>query len=104
MLLTYGHGVDSAERTVETLANAGVASLVAFSLGALIPLLPYLFGLNVLLAALGLTAVALLAGGMTVGRLTGRPVLRSGLRQLALGGVAVGITYIVGSLIGHHGM
>jgi hypothetical protein len=26
------------------------------------------------------------------------------LRQLAFGGVAVGITYIVGSLIGHHGI
>lgn len=95
-------GVDPAE--LPSPVVAGVASLVAFSLGALIPLLPYLFGLNVLLAALGLTAVALLAGGMTVGRLTGRPVVRSGLRQLALGGVAVGITYIVGSLIGHHGM
>ena len=83
---------------------AGAASLVAFSLGALIPLLPYLFGLHVLAAALGITAVALLAGGMIVGRLTGRPVVRSGLRQLALGGVAVGITYTVGSLIGHHGM
>jgi uncharacterized protein (DUF488 family) len=28
MLLTYGHGTDSAERTVATLAGAGVASLV----------------------------------------------------------------------------
>jgi uncharacterized protein (DUF488 family) len=28
MLLTYGHGTESAERTVETLADAGVASLV----------------------------------------------------------------------------
>ena len=28
MLLTYGHGTDSAERTVETLAGAGVSSLV----------------------------------------------------------------------------
>jgi uncharacterized protein (DUF488 family) len=28
MLLTYGHGVDSAERTAETLAGAGVTSLV----------------------------------------------------------------------------
>jgi VIT1/CCC1 family predicted Fe2+/Mn2+ transporter len=95
-------GVDPSE--LPSPVVAGVASLVAFSLGALIPLLPYLFGLNVLLAALGITAVALLAGGMTVGRLTGRPVVRSGLRQLALGGVAIGITYIVGSLIGHHGI
>lgn len=95
-------GVDPAE--LPSPVVAGVASLVAFSLGALIPLLPYLFGLHVLLAALGIAAVALLAGGMTVGRLTGRPVLRSGLRQLALGGVAVGITYVVGSLIGGHGV
>jgi len=51
---------------------------------------------------LGITAIARLAGGMTVGRLTGRPILRSGLRQLALGAVAAGITFTVGSLIGHH--
>jgi VIT1/CCC1 family predicted Fe2+/Mn2+ transporter len=51
-------------------------------------------------ASLGLAAVALLAGGMVVGRITGRPVLRSGLRQLALGGVAVAVTFAVGSLIG----
>jgi vacuolar iron transporter family protein len=95
-------GVDPAE--LPSPLVAGAASLVAFSLGALIPLLPYLFGLHVLLAALGITAVALLVGGMTVGRLTGRPVVRSGLRQLALGGVAVGITYVVGSLIGGHGV
>ena len=79
---------------------AGVSSLVAFSAGALIPLLPYLAGLSVLSAALGLAAVALLTGGMVVGRLTGRPMLRSGLRQLALGGVAVAVTFTVGSLIG----
>ena len=79
---------------------AGVSSLVAFSAGALIPLLPYLAGLSVLGAALGIAAVALLAGGMVVGKLTGRPVLRSGLRQLALGGVAVAVTYAVGTLIG----
>jgi VIT1/CCC1 family predicted Fe2+/Mn2+ transporter len=37
---------------------------------------------------------------MLVGRLTGRPVLRSGLRQLMLGAVAVAVTFAVGSLIG----
>ncbi len=81
---------------------AGISSLVAFSLGALVPLLPYLAGLSHLAAALGIAAVALAAGGMVVGRLTGRPVLRSGLRQLVLGGLAVGVTFTVGSLIGGH--
>jgi VIT1/CCC1 family predicted Fe2+/Mn2+ transporter len=79
---------------------AGLSSLVAFSAGALIPLLPYLVGLSVLGASLAIAAVALLAGGIVVGRLTGRPVLRSGLRQLILGGVAVAVTFAVGSLVG----
>ena len=81
---------------------AGASSLAAFSAGALLPLLPYLAGLSSLPVALGITAAALLAGGMVVGRLTGRPLLRSGLRQLALGAVAVAVTFAVGRLIGGH--
>jgi vacuolar iron transporter family protein len=91
-------GVDPFELPSPVLA--GVSSLVAFSLGALVPLLPYLAGLATLTASLGITAVALVAGGMFVGRLTGRPMLRSGLRQLILGAVAVGMTFAVGALIG----
>jgi VIT1/CCC1 family predicted Fe2+/Mn2+ transporter len=91
-------GVDPFELPSAVLA--GVSSLVAFSLGALVPLLPYLAGLRALAAALGIAAIALGAGGMVVGRLTGRPMLRSGLRQLALGAVAVAVTFAVGSLIG----
>jgi vacuolar iron transporter family protein len=79
---------------------AGVASLCAFSLGALLPLLPYLLGLPDLAASLAVAGVALLAGGATVGKITGRPVIRSGLRQLALGAVAVAVTFAVGHLIG----
>jgi VIT1/CCC1 family predicted Fe2+/Mn2+ transporter len=79
---------------------AGVSSLIAFSVGALIPLVPYLAGLSALAAALGVAAVALVVGGMVVGHLTGRPIVRSGLRQLALGGLAVGVTFAVGHLIG----
>jgi vacuolar iron transporter family protein len=81
---------------------AGAASLLAFSLGALVPLLPYLLGFPHLIATLVLTAVALITGGMVVGRITGRPVLLSGLRQLALGGLAVAVTFGVGHLIGAH--
>ena len=87
---------------------AGFSSLIAFSIGAIIPLLPYLAGLpgtgpgmgTALAASLGIAAVALLTGGMVVGKLTGRPLLRSGLRQLALGALAVGVTFAVGSFIG----
>jgi vacuolar iron transporter family protein len=92
-------GVDPNELPSPLLA--GVASLFAFSLGALIPLLPYLVGYPVLAAAIAITAVALVVGGAAVGRLTGRSMLRSGLRQLALGALAIGVTYLVGSLIGH---
>jgi len=94
-------GVDPSELPSPVLA--GASSLAAFSSGALVPLLPYLAGFDALGAALAITAVALLVGGMTVGRLTGRPLLRSGLRQLALGAVAVAVTFAVGSLIGGHG-
>jgi VIT1/CCC1 family predicted Fe2+/Mn2+ transporter len=93
-------GVDPFE--LPSAVMAGVSSLVAFSAGALVPLLPYLAGLPTLAASLGIAAAALVAGGMVVGRLTGRPMLRSGLRQLALGAVAVGVTFAVGSLIGGH--
>ena len=79
---------------------AGTASLVAFSVGALLPLLPYLLGFAHLLAAMLITAVALIGGGMVVGNLTGRPLLRSGTRQFLLGSVAVAVTFAVGHLIG----
>jgi vacuolar iron transporter family protein len=93
-------GVDHTELPSPILA--GAASLLAFSLGALVPLLPYLAGLNYLAATLIITAVALGTGGTIVGRLTGRPLVRSGLRQLMLGALAIGVTYGVGSLIGSH--
>jgi VIT1/CCC1 family predicted Fe2+/Mn2+ transporter len=94
-------GVDPGELPSPVLA--GAASLLAFSCGALVPLFPYLVGASVLWVSLALTAVALTGGGMVVGRLTGRPVLRSGLRQVALGGTAIAVTFLVGHLIGSHG-
>ena len=81
---------------------AGFSSLCAFSLGALVPLLPYLLGLPNLAATLVITTVALITGGMVVGWLTGRPVLHSGIRQFLLGAMAIAVTYGIGSLIGGH--
>lgn len=79
---------------------AGGASLVAFSIGALLPLIPYVFGFPDLLVSMLITAAALVGGGMFVGRLTGRPMVRSGVRQLLLGAIAVVVTFFVGRLIG----
>ena len=91
-------GLDSEDLPSALLA--GGASLVAFSVGAILPLVPYLLGFPGLLAAMLITAAALVGGGMFVGQLTGRPLLRAGLRQLLLGAVAVAITFLVGHLIG----
>jgi len=80
---------------------AAGASLASFAVGALIPLLPYLFGLDVLGAALGLAAGAAVVGGGLVALMTARPFWRGAVRQLLLGACAVGITYLIGTLVGH---
>jgi VIT1/CCC1 family predicted Fe2+/Mn2+ transporter len=90
-------GVDPGELP-SPLVAAG-ASLASFAVGALIPLIPYLAGLDVLGVALGLAAVAAVAGGGMVARLTARPFWRGALRQLVLGACAVGITYLIGTLV-----
>ena len=50
--------------------------------------------------ALLLSAVAAIVGGGLVARLTARPFWRGALRQLALGAVAAGFTYLIGLAVG----
>src|SRR6266702_2901284 len=92
-------GVDPGELPSPVVA-AG-ASLASFAVGAIIPLIPYLAGLNVLAVALGLAAVAAIAGGGMVARLTDRPFWRGAVRQLLLGACAAAITYLIGVGVGH---
>jgi VIT1/CCC1 family predicted Fe2+/Mn2+ transporter len=79
---------------------AAGASLVSFALGAIIPLLPYVLGFDALWACLGLSALAAVTGGGLVARLTGRAFWRGALRQLVLGALAAGVTYLIGLAIG----
>jgi len=79
---------------------AAGASLAAFAVGALVPLLPYALGFDSLGVALALSALAAIAGGGTVARLTNRPFWRGALRQLVLGIFAAGITYLIGLAVG----
>jgi len=82
--------------------TAALASFGAFSVGALVPLLPYLVGAPWLWLALALSALAAFVGGGVVGRLTGRAFLRGAARQLVLGALAAAATYVIGSLVGSH--
>jgi VIT1/CCC1 family predicted Fe2+/Mn2+ transporter len=96
-------GVDPSELHPSELPSpltAAGASLATFAVGALIPLLPYLLGYDSLWVALALSAVAAFVGGGLVARLTDRPFLRGALRQLVLGAVAAGITYLIGHAVG----
>ncbi|KAA0931715.1 MULTISPECIES: VIT1/CCC1 transporter family protein [Streptomyces] len=79
---------------------AAVSSFGAFALGALLPVLPYLLGATTLWPALLLALVGLFACGAIVAKVTARSWWFSGLRQLALGGAAAGVTYALGSLFG----
>jgi VIT1/CCC1 family predicted Fe2+/Mn2+ transporter len=80
--------------------TAAFSSFVCFSIGALIPLLPYALGADVLWPALVAGGFGLFVAGAIVSRFTGRTWWRSGVRQLLLGGAAAGATYLVGAMIG----
>jgi VIT1/CCC1 family predicted Fe2+/Mn2+ transporter len=82
--------------------GAAGGSFVAFALGAVVPVIPYLIGsgTTALAASLGLSLAALFAVGAAVSLLTGRSFLFSGVRQLAIGLAAAIVTYLIGSLIG----
>ncbi|HEX7490390.1 MAG TPA: VIT1/CCC1 transporter family protein, partial [Candidatus Limnocylindrales bacterium] len=81
---------------------AGLGSLSAFAVGALVPLLPFIllsggaaFGVSIAASALALFAI-----GLAVSRLTHRHALMTGVRQVFLGGLAAAVTYGVGTLLG----
>ena len=82
--------------------GAAAGSFVAFAFGAIIPVIPYLFGGGqaVLFVSLGLSLVALFAVGAAVSLLTGRGLIFSGVRQMLIGLAAALVTYTIGSIIG----
>lgn len=80
--------------------TAAGSSFVAFSLGAAVPVLPYLLGASSLALAVSLALLALFVSGALVSRFTTRGVLYSGARQLVLGGTAAAATYAIGTAVG----
>ena len=83
--------------------NAAISSFLFFASGALIPVLPYLFGMSGIAAvvtATVLVSIALLATGAIVGLLSGASPLKRAVRQLAIGLGAAAVTYVLGLAFG----
>jgi VIT1/CCC1 family predicted Fe2+/Mn2+ transporter len=81
---------------------AAGASFVLFVLGAILPIVPFVFlsGNTAVGVALAVSALGLFGIGAAITLLTGRSVLLSGSRQLAFGAAAFVVTYGVGALFG----
>ena len=82
--------------------TAASTSFVLFAVGAIVPVLPFVFfsGIGAVAFSVILSALALFGIGALITLMTGRSVLYSGMRQVLVGLAAAALTYGVGSLIG----
>jgi len=82
--------------------RAAATSLCLFAAGAIFPLFPYFFlsGYTAVIASVILSAIALFIIGAIVTIFTGKSLLFSGGRQIALGLISALITFVIGALIG----
>jgi VIT1/CCC1 family predicted Fe2+/Mn2+ transporter len=82
--------------------EAAIASFLLFSIGAIVPVLPYIAwgGIPAAVASVVLSGLALFLLGAGITVITGRSALRSGLRQVLIGLAAAAITFGVGRLFG----
>jgi len=82
--------------------QAAGASFLLFCIGAIPPIIPYVFvgGATAVILSLVLSGIALFAIGALITRLTDRSPLKSGARQLAIGFAAAAVTFGVGAAIG----
>ncbi|MFD1826639.1 MULTISPECIES: VIT1/CCC1 transporter family protein [Mumia] len=91
-------GVDTEDLPSPMLA--AVSSFLSFAVGALIPLLPLIFGITSMVPTVAVSLLALFGTGALVTAITDRPWWFGGLRQLVLGSAAAGLTFLVGTLVG----
>ncbi len=85
--------------------QAAAVSFLSFSVGALLPLLPWFFtsGMTPVLASVIIGALAALALGATIGSFSGQGVWRTAGRQLLAAVIAASVTYGVGHILGVRG-
>jgi VIT1/CCC1 family predicted Fe2+/Mn2+ transporter len=81
---------------------AAISSFVAFAVGAVIPVVPFMIGSGTpaLFVSAGLAALVLAFVGFMISLLTGRSAFVSAFRMLFVGALAASITYGIGKLVG----
>ena len=80
--------------------GAALWSFVSFSLGAIVPLLPWLATTKALVPTIVLSGAALLGVGAAATRFTHQSAWYGAFRQLGVGALSAGVTYLVGLAIG----
>ncbi|MEX2550625.1 MAG: VIT1/CCC1 transporter family protein [Nitriliruptoraceae bacterium] len=82
--------------------TAAISSFLAFAVGAIVPLVPFLVaaGRGAVIASALASGIALAGVGAAISLFTGRSTWRSALRMVLIGGGAALATYLIGSLIG----
>lgn len=87
--------------------KAALASFIAFAIGASVVVIPYLFFLGAgastivpTVLAISVALIAMVVVGAFVGRMSGRGMVFSALRQVAWGAGAALVTFAIGRLVG----
>jgi VIT1/CCC1 family predicted Fe2+/Mn2+ transporter len=81
---------------------AALSSFVAFAIGAVIPVIPYLLirNSNVLVVSAIICGIALFLVGALISLFTGRNMAYSGFRMVGIGALAAVVTFFVGRILG----
>jgi VIT1/CCC1 family predicted Fe2+/Mn2+ transporter len=114
------HLIANPEKALDTLAReelglnpddlgsptgAALSSFIAFSIGASLPIIPFLLGLSYGVAvAATISGAALFVVGAILSLFSGRSALLGGLRMLLIGSAAAIATYFIGSLFNVSGL
>ena len=100
IVLDEGLGLNSAQ--LGTPWAAAMSSFLAFMIGAVIPILPYVFKMDnsALVMSAGMSAIALLGVGGGLAIVSGRNFVLGSLRMLMIGALASVVTFSVGKILG----
>ena len=82
--------------------GAAISSFLAFSFGALIPLMPYLLlsGQTAFAGVLLVSSISLFGVGAAISLFTGKQAVLGGLRMLMIGAAAGAATWFIGGALG----